>query len=1610
MKRFLAIILSMLLLVTMLPVASLAAELQDTLSVEGGEDTTFAEGDNTLPVEGQDTTSFNGNSYKITRGTSTLKPKPIPNSKISYTLDEEGILRIWGSGAIPNYSQDGTMPPWFEGILRKDIRMISIEEGITEIGDYAFVLCKGLLSVRIPNSVTRIGKGAFMGCSSLEVVGLPDNLQQIGDSAFYSCDSLNIVALPASLRSIEKAAFMSCPALKYVFFDGNEEQWGNIEKDKFSFDLSTESDWKLYSGTPPTHTVTFDCQGGPDVTAETVISSDYVMKPVDPVREGYLFRGWCTDASCSNPFDFFWDFVSKDTTLYAKWELGTYIDTTGTLGTLLPEELNHLSVQTLIGEGNYTACLNKYGENAVVQVGVSSLDSYETVAGGLSGTPQMSEIFYALCNDLWIKKLPLEVDLLIGKNATALEQERSHYVLLFDVCFTEEIFDIAVATQSPDGERTLLPNSDIFRVDSWDYILRDEGMFIYCISSLKAYSALFTEDSAVWMGLEPKGVLNSSDYSIAAYEGWNADIQKFLDRPDLEITDQVFHQTDMATSGGVQAKIGPTDSGDSFAAIRSFTILINHNDVTQMIPIQILVFPEHKMISGKLYAASGIRLIDGFSFSTWENDLQVDSITLDPTSNYYENSEYWLRLTFFNSDGNYNGKYGIGFVKAAYVGRFESEDDASAAGAKDIKDELFSDAGYRANFSGDGVTFTIIDTDGEVHHRKFVVKGEISSVELEEPVYGAADTYFEAFAAYIDNPGSEKGYPVVDDSALYRRLNDDAYYDGYQTVFLLPEETHSLTNDATIYPVFDKGETVSIYAGQHDIDGKISSGTVQVSGESSVNLTGPVTTVQYSAAAENNICLKNYWVSYVTRDNTGGRLYVNGATNAIDAHKNEKGHAQRVVVLDEAHALQHNIFVSNIGNEALTIETTLTDAHGVQLDSHWTGSGTLQPFTSVADPDDNGMPSNSTKVTLVPVEGYEGEISGTLTITASNGEAAVMDLTGYAGNIEFTTQKARDAVKYVIYDEAIQTSSIASAVAVSFDISDGALPDGLEMRPNGIIYGMPTAVGKYTFTVRAALDLRRVGMKDGVTLAEKEYTINVLDNTDENVWKQTDVSDSEADDYRITIAIPNEDGSTSNINLGDQQTATTGGNSWENETLILESQGAYSEFQALYLDGVKLVPGVDYTSEEGSTRITAGRKSLKSGSGKTHTISTEFKKSSGRIKNSSQNIRTKSSSSGGGSSSSGGNWSGGNSWSGGGSSWSGGGSSGGGSSSGGWTPAKPPTPPTPPTPPAPVEYAVTVPKTEHGSATLDNSKAKKGDTVTITTVPDKNFQITMVVVKDKDGKTIPVTKIGENKYSFVMPDSQVTVNTTFSTVNPDVSPEERDERTPFTDVSKNKWYADSIAYVYKKGLMQGTSTSSFAPNSTTLRSMMVTILYRMAGEPETTSENFPDVPAETWYSKAASWAKQTGVFTGYTDGRLGVNDDITREQVVSVLTRYAEMQGIDVSSTNDLAKFPDNGTISTYARKAFGWAVENGIIQGTNKGFLNPRGNATRAEIATILMRADQKFDGEINKMNVGNDEADTDDKSDSDDGADSSDKIDSDDKKSSASDADNRENDPEND
>lgn len=257
-------------------------------------------------------------------------------------------------------------------------------------------------------------------------------------------------------------------------------------------------------------------------------------------------------------------------------------------------------------------------------------------------------------------------------------------------------------------------------------------------------------------------------------------------------------------------------------------------------------------------------------------------------------------------------------------------------------------------------------------------------------------------------------------------------------------------------------------------------------------------------------------------------------------------------------------------------------------------------------------------------------------------------------------------------------------------------------------------------------------------------------------------------------------------------------------------------------------------------------------------------------------------------------------------------------------------------------HKVYVDKVTDGKLTVSDDWAKYGQIVYITAVPDYGCTLSSLSVRTATGDSVHVYNAQKaDTYYFYMPDQYVSVSAVFTGKYTSV---------PFNDVSYGDWYYNAVQFVYSKGIMDGVDYYKFAPNGTITRGMILTMLWRMAGEPfEMPVTSFTDVEIGRYYTTAVAWACRNGIADGMGESTFGPNDAITREELVTLLYRYAQYFGHSCIGTS-IEGFADAGSVSSYAYNAMCWAYKAGVVTGTTGSRLNPQGTASRAEAAQMIM------------------------------------------------------------
>lgn len=262
-------------------------------------------------------------------------------------------------------------------------------------------------------------------------------------------------------------------------------------------------------------------------------------------------------------------------------------------------------------------------------------------------------------------------------------------------------------------------------------------------------------------------------------------------------------------------------------------------------------------------------------------------------------------------------------------------------------------------------------------------------------------------------------------------------------------------------------------------------------------------------------------------------------------------------------------------------------------------------------------------------------------------------------------------------------------------------------------------------------------------------------------------------------------------------------------------------------------------------------------------------------------------------------------------------------------------------------HTIAIQNTTGGSITINNKTAVKGEVINVIVAPDKGYSLKNIILADKNGNPVELTQKSDTEYTFIMPNSDVTIMPTFIKTTDD----SETSSLPFYDVSKSDWWYEAVEYVYLNHMMQGTAETLFSPDAEMSRAMIATVLYRLENTPAPTEDaSFNDVETNKWYTDAIRWAAENNVINGYGNNRFGPMDSVTREQLAVILYNYTASKGISVEAVGDLSTFSDAEATSDWAEEAISWAVGVGLLSGKGNGILDPSGTATRAEFAQMLM------------------------------------------------------------
>ncbi len=760
-----------------------------------------------------------------------------------------------------------------------------------------------------------------------------------------------------------------------------------------------------------------------------------------------------------------------------------------------------------------------------------------------------------------------ELELIIGSNGQLNPDNVRYIIKVYLINVYQEEFSFSIYTTDEDGNKVEVSptHTEVARFEQ-DTIVDANGESL--LGYGYAYSVPEGEYSGIFVGmsskLEERPDIDVVIYDLANYDSYN---NSFGDSITYDIIDRYQYDS-------YGYPLGTIATGVMGANL----LVVYYLDGQPLDFEYVVVAVSGGLVSveGGLFAHDGANVIYeakqnanlSTAVATWEYVLK---------ENYAVEDEYDLNLYVHNTGVDLSS-----YVEKAVVGHFDSA--ASAESETDIKNQLFG-SGYRTDYSGEGVPFTLFFREGVMQNGnvyKLIVKAvaydDIWYDFTDKPIVGQQDPWFRVVGVGDADGNLFEDIYVVENG---KSINMDTYYGyGYQVVFI---------NDAdadlsALTPQFWYANTERVYAVSSDTGELVDKETLHIRDFSSVNQ-------QYAGVIvdngkEND---KNYWITFKKLNNDGAELFVYGPD-------------EREVILDEYFEYKHDILIANVGNQPLEdISVELVGAKNVKLDPYWTVgdyNNELAAFSTSIDAEYGELP-NMAKIRLI--SDGNGEVEGTLIIRAKGQEPVMITLNGTAQTPDVITESVEDAVKYVPYSQIIATNNIHDWLDTEFYIESGELPAGLTLNKHtGEIYGVATVPANdeekviYDFTVR--VDYLIDGNDGYFESAYKSYSLTVKSNTNENVYNSSD------DSYGIKQHI--------GIQSGDYEYVLE-----LFEDTIFTSHGEYDNFVGLWINGQKLVEGVDYTYIEGSTKITIIRQTLlnKGIANKMNTIAAEFRENGGDL-------------------------------------------------------------------------------------------------------------------------------------------------------------------------------------------------------------------------------------------------------------------------------------------------------------------------------------------------------------------------------------------------------------
>lgn len=877
-----------------------------------------------------------------------------------------------------------------------------------------------------------------------------------------------------------------------------------------------------------------------------------------------------------------------------------------TLSEYTEPELTNMSVDTMLG-------LLKDSEGETISIDNNATTMWRYVLDD-SGIEKYEE--YSLGTDDKINLYPgegvesFQMEIVVGRDGQ-LNPENKRYLIYVEVTDNfEEDLEVEIYIEDSEGNRIhAVPEN----CNKWDYIYKDgDKETIFDLSFGSDFPGALGDYGTVLLNFKSELVQNPrvevKIYPVIVVD-WGGNYSYVTIKQELN--DKILNQN-MEQAGTGYEILGDKNTDSTFQIV---TYVDGVEYDKQYVGVRYWNwYPRHE---GTLFLKEGnekTKVYENLT-STFVSENHVSQITFElkegfsASDSYYFDYDFVMQKNYGSSSGtttNYDG-----LVDKIVIGHYDSIEDAEADGAEDITQEILHE-GYLGRFDGNGLDITVFknyrmsqsfplvyDTLADKVNVKVVDNQNALREYTEAPIIGESDPWFRITGATDENGNTLDAY-VIENG---KNINIDTMYGyGYQTVFINE-------NVDSFIPTFWKAKDEAIAIDRIYANGREfqeGSALTFAAGETTIDATFSVIITD-----KNGSHTKNYDVTFVKKT-SGPQLYVAGPLAP----------EVRSVFLDEYHENKHDIFLANIGDEPLTNLWLDLDAMNVELDDYWTiggeGNNTLAAcpdnFSLEQDSTSYGELSNVAKIRLVPPAAGKGKIDGTLKIysgqegNAENSELlATILLSDLAQNPEIITKEVDEAVKYVPYSYLITTNNMYDWVNVSYELTGGSLPEGVELiEETGELYGVPQETGTFTFTVSTYFE--SMSENYAFTPSTVELTLTVNDNTDDNVFNATDA----ADNYSILDAIGTEETAGDHHyileeNSGDQ---------------LFRSEGEFVQFVDVWLNGEKLVRDVDYTAEEGSTRITIKAQTFSNKAnqdGQRNTIAAEYRTTNPEDKNNSDN-------------------------------------------------------------------------------------------------------------------------------------------------------------------------------------------------------------------------------------------------------------------------------------------------------------------------------------------------------------------------------------------------------